>query len=485
MSHSSQPALKEKPLHDHYDAVIVGSGPNGLSAAIALAEKGKKVVVLEAEKIAGGGMRSMELTLPGFTHDLCSAVHPLALASPFLKSLPLEKFGLEWIHSPIALAHPLDDGDVIVAHKNFEKTCHELGIDAKTYRRIFKPFLRRADEIFQSTLRPLQFPRSPLLLSRLALRILPPAEKLRKHFQTARGQALIAGLCAHSTLPLEEPLSAGAGVMLTLALHGYGWPFPKGGAQSLTNALIAYLESLGGEIIVNHRVSSMKDIPPAKVILFDTSPRALCDIAGQRVEQNYKKKIKAYRYGPSVFKIDWALKEPIPWKNEECGKAGTVHIGGTYEEIAKSERNCWNKKISDRPFIILTQPSLFDDTRAPKGKHTAWAYCHVPHGSTVDMTDAIEKQIERFAPGFQKTILKKSVMFPADIESHNANNIGGDITGGVLNLKQFFARPILQRDPYATSDPSIFLCSASTPPGPGVHGMCGYFAAQSALKVLK
>lgn len=481
MKYSHLP-LRQSPSRDSYDAVVVGSGPNGLAAAITVAQAGKSVLVMEAEEIPGGGARSMELTLPGFVHDVCSAVHPLGIASPFFRTLPLEKYGLEWIHAPSPLAHCFDEDDAVIVEHNFDSMCESMGEDGTAYRRLLAPFLPHLDVIFDETLGPLRFPRHPLLLSRLGLRLLQSADHMRHRFCTKKTQGLFAGLAAHSVLTFEKPFSAGVAVMLALTMHDKGWPIPKGGSQSLTNALIAYLQSLGGEVIVKNRVKTIKDIPHATSILFDTSPRSLVEIMREKLPTGYKKSLSAFRYGPSIFKLDWALDGPIPWTDERCLHSATVHLGGTHEEIASSERDAWNGNISDQPFVILAQPSLFDSSRAPKGKHTSWAYCHVPHGSHADMTDAIENQIERFAPGFKKLILKRHVMNPKEIEKHNANYIDGDITGGVMDLRQLFTRPLAKIDPYATPVKGIFLCSSSTPPGSGVHGMCGYHAARSALR---
>lgn len=476
------PALAKSPSKDRYDAIIVGSGPNGLAAAITIAQSGKHVLVVEGNNLPGGGARSMELTLPGFTHDVCSAIHPLGIASPFFRSLPLKKHGLHWMHAPHPLAHPLDDGTAITVERDLDAMCANLGDDGHTYKKLLIPFLPKLNTIFEQTLGPLKAPRNPLLLSRLGLTLLQSADHLRLRFTTPEMQALIGGLAAHSILPLEKRFSAGVALMLALTLHDKGWPLPRGGSQQITWALIRYLQSLGGEVMTNMRITSLKQLPHSGAMIFATSPMSLASIAGDRLPENYKKKLRAVRYGPSVFKIDWALDAPIPWSAEGCKTSSTVHVGGTFEEIAKSERDAWEGCISEKPFMIVTQPSLFDDTRAPSGKHTAWAYCHVPHGSTEDMTERMENQIERFAPGFKKIILKRSVMSPARIEGHNANNIGGDITGGVMDLAQLFKRPTSILRPYSTPDPHLFLCSSSTPPGPGVHGMCGFHAAKAVLR---
>lgn len=475
------PPLRHTPEHDAYDAIVIGSGPNGLAAAVTLARAGKSVLVVEANELPGGGARSMELTLPGFTHDVCSAIHPLGIASPFFQSLPLDEYGLQWIHAASPLAHPLDTGSAVIVEKDFHAMCAKLGADGAMYHRWMAPFLPHLNTIFEQTLGPLKAPNNPLLLLKLGWKLLQSADTLRQHFRTTEAQALIGGLAAHSVLPLDRTFSAGTALMLGLTLHGKGWPLPRGGSQQITWAMIRYLQSLNGEVVTGVRVTSLKDLPSAKAILFDTSPRALVQIARGRLPEAYQKKLQAVRYGPSVFKVDFALDAPIPWTASDCKTASTVHVGGTFKDIAASEADAWEGRAPAYPFVLLAQPSLFDDTRAPHGKHTAWAYCHVPHGSTVDMTEAIEKQIERFAPGFSHIILKRSVMNPETIEHHNANNIGGDITGGIMDLRQLFKRPTTILRPYQTPDPQLFLCSSSTPPGPGVHGMCGYQAAKAVL----
>lgn len=478
------PLLQKTPARDRYDAVVIGSGPNGLAAAITLAQAGKSVLVVEANDLPGGGARSMELTLPGFTHDVCSAIHPMGIASPFFRALPLAQFGLTWIHAPHPLAHPFDDGTAVIVEHDLDVMCAALGDDAKNYRNLMQPFLPYLHTIFEQTLGPLKAPKNPLLLSRLGLQLLQSADHLRHKFQSREVQALIGGLAAHSVLPLEQSFSAGIAIMLGLTLHDLGWPLPRGGSQQITWTFIRYLQSLRGEIVTGMRVTSLNDLPASDTVIFDTSLASLAHIAGDRLPEAYTKKLQTVRYGPSIFKLDWALNAPIPWTAEGCKSASTVHVGGTFDAIAQSERDAWDGVLSEKPFMIVTQPSLFDHTRAPHGKHTAWAYCHVPHGSTADMTDAMEKQMERFAPGFTKNILARSVMSPADVQSHNANNIGGDITGGVMDLRQLFRRPTSILKPYSTPDPHLFLCSSSTPPGPGVHGMCGYWAAKAALQSL-
>jgi len=469
------------------DAIIAGAGPNGLAAAITLARAGKSVLVIEAALTAGGGTRTAELTLPGFRHDICSAVHPLAASSSFFLSMPLDRYGLEWIEPPAPLAHPLDDGTAIVLERTIEATAAGLGRDAGAYRKLMAPLVARWAEILEDLLGPLPFPpHHPVALARFGLAALLPAALLaRLCFRGERAQALFAGMAAHSILPLEMPGSAAFGLILAMAGHAVGWPVARGGSQAIADAMAAYLLDLGGEIVTGRSVTSLADLPPARDLLFDVSPVNLLRIAGDRLPPAYRRKLARYRHGPAAFKLDWALDGPIPWTATECGRAGTVHLGGTLAEIATSERQAWAGKHPERPYIILSQPSLFDPTRAPAGKHTVWAYCHVPNlaeAKPEDMTARIEAQVERFAPGFQRRILARHVMSPADFEAYNPNYVGGDIIGGAQDLPQFFGRPVLSRNPYATPVEGIYLCSASTPPGGGVHGMCGYHAAQAVLR---
>lgn len=467
-----------------YDAVIIGSGPNGLAAAIVLAEAGRSVIVYEAEPTYGGGARSAELTLPGFIHDLCSAVHPLALCSPFFRRRPLDEHGLKWIQPPIPLAHPLDDGSAVVLDRSLEKTRARLGGDAEAYNRLLGPVTRGWEKLLPDLLGPPRFPSHPLALASFGFRALASARKTaEKFFQQAPARALFAGLAAHSMLPLERLLTAAFGLVLGAAGHAVGWPIPEGGSQKIADALAGYLRSLGGEIVTGTPIVSLNALPEARVILCDVTPRQLVKIAGKKLPARFRRTLERYRYGMGVFKIDWALSGPIPWTHGDCRRAGTVHLGGTLEEIAWSERAAWEGKISERPFVLLAQPSLFDPTRAPPGKHTAWAYCHVPHGSAEDMTERIENQIERFAPGFRALVLSRRTHAPADLERHNANLVGGDINGGAATLGQCFLRPTARL--YSTPAKGLYLCSASTPPGGGVHGMCGYFAAERVLRDIK
>jgi phytoene dehydrogenase-like protein len=463
---------------------VIGSGPNGLAAAIVLAQAKYSVLVLEAQATIGGGARSAALTLPGFIHDVCSAVHPLAAASPFFRTLPLAKHGLTWVYPPVPLAHPLDDGSAVFLERSVETTSNSLGYDQAAYQRLMEPLVADWDRLETDVLRPLRWPHHPLALARFSLRALQPAATLAtKRFRGERARALFAGLAAHSMLPLEQRPSAAFGLTLGITAHALGWPIPYGGAQKITDALASYLRSLGGTIMTETQVESLDALPPARAILCDLTPRQLLQIAGHRLPLSYRRKLERYRYGVAAYKMDWALAGPIPWMSAGCTRAGTVHLGGTLPEIATAERAPWQGAAADRPFVLLVQPSLFDPTRAPEGQHTAWAYCHVPNGSTIDMTARIESQIERFAPGFRSLILARSVLSPAQLEQHNANLIGGDINGGVQDLWQLFARPTLRL--YSTPTVGLYLCSASTPPGGGVHGMCGYFAAHAALQEVR
>ena len=468
-----------------YDAVIVGSGPNGLAAAVELARNGRRVAVLEAEAKIGGGARSAEITLPGFVHDLGSAIHPLGYASPFFRQLPLDEHGLEWVHPPVPLAHPFDDGTAAVLQRSVEATAASLGPDARAYERLMRGVAEDVPALASYFVGSPRLIRHPLALAASAVRAVRPARTLAESaFEGEKARGLFAGNGAHSFLPLEKPPSALFGLVLGTLGHAFGWPFPKGGSQKIADALASYLVSLGGEVYTNSRVGSVEEVPRTRAVLFDVTPRQLLAIAGEHFTERYRRALKSYRYGPGVFKVDFALDGPIPWKAEECLRAGTVHLGGTLEDISAGEAAVWRGEHPERPFVLLAQQSLFDPTRAPEGKHTVWAYCHVPNGSTFDMTGRIEDQIERFAPGFRDRILAKAAQGPADLERQNANLVGGDINGGVADLRQLFTRPVLKPNPYSTPAKGLYICSSSAPPGGGVHGMSGYLAAKAALRYL-
>lgn len=468
-----------------YDAVIVGSGPNGLAAAIVLAREGLSVAVLEAKETIGGGARTEAVTLPGFQHDICSAIHPMSVVSPFMRGLPLAEHGLEWAYSPAAIAHPLDDGTATTLELSLDATAARLGDDEQAYRRMMAPFAAKAGKVFDDILRPVlgfPLPKYPLTLARFGLLGLHSAVKVAARFRTPHARALFGGASAHSFVPLEMLGSASFGLALMLAGHATGWPVAKGGSVAIIHAMASYLRSLGGVIETSRRVRSLRDLPPAAVAIFDVTPIQLAYIAADDLPSRYVRKLGRYRYGPGVFKIDWALDGPIPWEAAECARSATVHVGGTIEEIAAHEHSVFYGRMTEKPFVLVAQQSMFDETRAPAGKHTGWAYCHVPHGSTEDATDAIERQIERFAPGFRDRILARRTINTAQYEEHNPNMVGGDIAGGANTMSQFLTRPFAKLDPYATPNERIFLCSSSTPPGGGVHGMCGYWAARSVLK---
>ncbi|MBV9773576.1 MAG: NAD(P)/FAD-dependent oxidoreductase [Gemmatimonadetes bacterium] len=467
-----------------YDAVVVGSGPNGLAAAITLAQAGRRVLVREMMDTPGGGLRSMPLTFPGFVHDVCSAVHPLGVSSPFFLSLPLHEHGLEWVYSPASMAHPFDDGSAAVLERSLEATGATLGSrhDAKAWRRMMEPFVDGWLELAAGILSPLRFPQHPFLMARFGLLAVRSAVRVATgHFEGEHARALFAGSAGHSVVPLDRPPTAAFGLTLTLAGHAVGWPVARGGSQSIADALISYLRSLGGEIRTGAPVENIDELAPVRTILLDLTPRQILRVAGHRLPDRYRRALERFRYGPGSFKVDWALDGPIPWKAPECARAGTVHVGGTLAEIVASEDAPSEGRISERPLVLVGQPTLFDRTRAPEGKHVAWGYCHVPFGSGVDMTERIEAQVERFAPGFRDLILERRSMGPVALERHDPNLVGGDISGGMMDVRQLFFRPTARPWPYPTPIEGVYVCSSSTPPGGAVHGMCGYYAARSAL----
>ena len=466
-----------------YDAVIVGSGPNGLSAAVTLAEAGRSVLVIEGKDTIGGGTRTSELTLPGFHHDICSSVHPFGAASPVFQAMPLERYGLEWVEPPVELAHPFDDGSSAILHRSIDVTAESLGADADAWRSLMQPLLNDVEALFDSLLGPLRLPHHPIAMGRFGLAGLRSIVGLSKTSFTDRyAPALLGGIAAHAFVPLTRPPTAAFALMLGLAGHFVGWPYARGGSQAITNALAAYLRDLGGEIVTGWEVTGLQELPPTRAVFFDTAARGMVDIAGDALPSGYRRQIGRFRRSPGAFKIDYALSEPIPWTNPECHKAGTLHLGNTLEEMTASEQAVADGKHPANPVVIAAQNSRFDPTRAPEGQHTFWAYCHVPNGSTVDMTGPIEAQIERFAPGFRDIVLARHTINAQEFEDYNPNYIGGDINGGLQDLRQIFTRPTPRIDPYGTPNPRLFLCSSSTPPGGGVHGLCGWFAAQSAMK---
>lgn len=477
--------LKERATRKDYDAVVIGAGPNGISAAIVLAQTGASVLLVEGRDTVGGGCRTAEFTLPGFRHDVCSSVYPLGAGSPFFRTLPLQNFGLEWIHPEVAYAHPLVDGEAVAVWRSVERTAENMGTDAGAYRKLMDFLVSDWDFVCDLFLRPWKLALHPLAMARFGLMALNPAAAFaRMTFESERAQSAFAGVAAHSSLKLEDPASASFGLVLALTAHAVGWPMPKGGAQSLVDALAKYYQSLGGEIVTDCLVQSLNDLPPSRYIFCDLTPRQVLTIAGDSLAGFYRRQLESYKYGCGIFKVDWALDAPVPWQSNVCRQAGTLHLGGTLEEIAQSERVIWHGQASERPYVLAVQSSLFDQSRAPEGKHTFWAYCHVPYAYSFDMTDRIESQIERFAPGFKQIILKRHTMGPLDYGRYNPNMAGGDINGGALTLDQLFTRPVLRPVPFSTARKGMYICSSSTPPGGGVHGMCGYYAAHAALRGL-
>lgn len=467
---------------EDFDAIVVGSGPNGLSAAITLQQNGLSVLLLEAKDVIGGGLRSAELTLPGFTHDVCSAIHPMAVISPFFKGLPLEAHGLNFVYPDIEAAHPFDGGVAAVLKRSLDETALLLGKDEKAYRDLVSPVLRSWPLIENDILGPLHIPRHPIKMAKFGLKALTSALGLSKRFETKEAKGLWAGMAAHSLQPLTNLSTSAFGIVLMASGHLGGWPIPVGGSKSIATALASYFISLGGRIETGFYVKSLKELPSSKAVLFDVTPRQLLTIAGHKFSSIYKWQLERYRYGMGVFKIDWALEGQIPFTAEECRNAGTIHIGNTIEEIEQGEQIVSSGEIPEKPFVLLAQQSVFDSSRAPQGKHTAWGYCHVPNGSKIDMTEAIEKQVERFAPGFRERILARHVFNTEQMEEYNPNYIGGDINGGIMDIGQVFTRPVISISPYKTSAKGLYICSSSTPPGGGVHGMCGYHAAKKALR---
>jgi phytoene dehydrogenase-like protein len=465
-----------------HDAVVVGSGPNGLAAAITLARAGRSVLVREGRETVGGGMCTEELTLPGYLHDTCSAIHPLGVASPFFRSVPLEEHGVAWVHAPAPLAHPLDGGEAVLLERSLEETASGLGEDGEAWRRLFAPLVAEVEHLLESALAPLRPPRHPLLMGRFGLSAIRSAAGLaRSTFDGEPARALFAGNAAHSMLPLEAAASASFGLVLALLGHAVGWPLPRGGSGSLATGLASVLRSLGGEIETGRPVESLEELRPARLVLLDVTPRQFLALAGPALDGRYRRALERWRYGPGVVKVDYALSGPVPWSSPECARAATLHLGGTFEEIRAAEAEVGRGRHPERPFVLAAQQSLFD-ARAPDGGHTLWAYTHVPNGSTLDVSPRIDAQVERFAPGFGELVLGRSVLGPADMEARNPNYVGGDVNGGSADLRQLFARPIARPVPYRTPLDGVYLCSASTPPGGGVHGMCGYHAARFALR---
>ncbi|PTQ96574.1 phytoene dehydrogenase-like protein [Mucilaginibacter yixingensis] len=468
--------------HTDYDAVVVGSGPNGLAAAITLQQRGLSVLLIEGKDQIGGGLRTEELTLPGYRHDVCSAIHPMAAASPFFETLPLGEHGLEWIYPELPAAHPFDDGTAASLQTSLVNTAVSLGVDRDAYLKLLQPLVKSWPGMAKDVLGPLSIPGRPLDMAAFGIKALQPATQLSKVFKTEAAKGLFAGMAAHSIQPLGNMATSAIALVLMANGHLKGWPIPKGGSQNIASALASYFTSMGGKIETGRYISKLEQLPSARAVLFDVTPKQLLGIAGHQFSNIYKWQLERYRYGMGVFKIDWALAEPIPFCALDVRRAGTVHIGGTLKEIVRTEAETAHGHHPEKPFVLLAQQSLFDATRAPEGRHTGWAYCHVPHGSRKDMTEIIEKQVERFAPGFRERILARHTFDTGKLQAYNTNYIGGDINGGIIDIRQLFTRPALRRSPYRTSAKGIYLCSSSTPPGGGVHGMCGYNAAQRVLK---
>ncbi|HEY2734998.1 MAG TPA: NAD(P)/FAD-dependent oxidoreductase [Polyangiales bacterium] len=470
-------------MQSEYDAVVIGSGPNGLCAAIAIAQAGHSVLLVEAHDELGGGLRTGALTRPRFAHDICSAVHPLGVLSPFMRTLPLEQHGLTWLHAPLSAAHPLDGGRAAILERSIAATAARLGSDAQAYRALLEPLSRDPHALLSDLLGPLHIPNHPVPFVRFGLHGMRSARGLADSlFDGELARALFAGCAAHAILPLDKWFTAAVGLMFLLSGHATDWPVAEGGSGRIALALASYFRSLGGETRTGLRVERLADLPSARAYLFDLAPRQVAEIAEEQLPSGYRRRLLRYRYGPAIYKVDYALSQPIPWRAAECARASTVHVGGTLDEIARSERSTWDGQIAERPFVMVCQQSHFDSTRAPPGQHTGYAYCHVPFGCDVDMTERLERQIERFAPGFRSVVLDRHCTSPSDLEHYNASNIGGVISGGASDITQLFTRPVARLDPYSTPNPRLYLCGASTPPGGGVHGMCGYHAARSVLR---